>query len=130
MKVRYVETDKMNVVHHSNYLIYFEAGRTEFINKCGMSYSEMEEEGIMIPLTESNCKYIQGAKYEDELIIKTWIKELTPVKVEFNYSVIREKDQKEIAKGSTLHAFVNNNFKITNLKKKHPDILEKLQLLL
>lgn len=130
IKVRYVETDKMNVVHHSNYLIYFEVGRTEFITKCGMSYSEIEERGIMIPLAESNCKYIQGAKYEDELIVKTWIKELTPVKVEFNYSVIREKDQKEIAKGSTLHAFVNSDFKITNLKKKHPDILEKLQLLL
>jgi acyl-CoA thioester hydrolase len=129
IKVRYVETDKMNVVHHSNYLIYFEVGRTEFITKCGMSYSEMEEKGMMIPLAESNCKYIQGAKYEDELLIKTWIKELTPVKVEFSYSVVREKDQKEIAKGSTLHVFVNNNFKIINLKKTHPDILEKFQSL-
>lgn len=129
VEVRYAETDKMGIVHHSNYLIYFEAGRTEFITKCGMSYSQMEEAGIMLPLVESNCKYIQGAKYEDELIIKTWIKELTPVKVEFNYSIIRKKDQKELAKGSTLHAFVSNDFKIINLKKKHPEILEKLKSL-
>jgi len=127
--VRYVETDKMNIVHHSNYLIYFEVGRTEFITKCGMSYSDMEKEGIMIPLMESNCKYIQGARYEDKLIIKTWIEELSPVKVIFNYLVVREIDQIEIAKGATKHAFVNNDFKIINLKKRNPDILKKLQLL-
>lgn len=128
--VRYVETDKMNIVHHSNYYVYFEEARTQFIKKSGMSYSEMEERGIMFPLVESNCKYIQGAKYEDELIIKTWVKELTPVKAEFNYSVIRERDQKEIARGGTLHAFVDDNFRIVNLKKKHPDIFEKLQSLI
>lgn len=84
----------------------------------------------MFPLIESNCRYIQGAKYEDELIIKTWIKELTPIKAKFSYSVIRENEQKEIAKGSTLHTFVDNNFKIINLKKKHTELFEKLQSLL
>lgn len=127
--VRYAETDQMGIVHHSNYLIWFEAGRTDFIKGSQISYSDMEEEGVLIPLAESNCKYIIGAKYEDELIIKTWVKELTPVKVEFNYSVIREKDQKEIAKGSTLHVFVNKDFKIINLKKSKISIFEKLQSL-
>lgn len=128
--VRYVETDKMGIVHHSNYFIWFEAGRTDFIKGSNISYSEMEENGILIPLTESNCKYIIGAKYEDELIIKTWVKQLTPVKVEFNYSVIRENDQKEIAKGSTLHVFVNNDFKIINLKKVNKEIFNKLESLI
>ncbi len=127
--VRYAETDQMGIVHHSNYLIWFEAGRTDFVKESKISYSEMEKEGILIPLAESNCKYIIGAKYEDELIIKTWIKELTPVKVEFNYSVIREKDKKEIAKGSTIHVFVNKDFKIINFKKNHPLMFEKLQSL-
>ncbi|OOM69589.1 thioesterase family protein [Clostridium sp. BL-8] len=127
--VRYAETDKMGIVHHSNYLIWFEAGRTDFIKGSNISYSEMEEKGILIPLAESSCKYIVGAKYEDELIIKTWIKEFTPVKVEFGYSVIREKDQKEIAKGSTLHVFVNSDFKIINIKKSHSEIFEKLRSL-
>ena len=85
INVRYAETDKMGVVYHSNYLIYFEVGRTNFINKCGISYSQMEEKGIMIPLLESNCKYLQGAKYEDDLIVKTWIEELSGAKVKFNY---------------------------------------------
>ena len=85
--VRYAETDQMGIVHHSNYLIWFEAGRTDFIKGSNISYTEMEQEGILIPLAESNCKYIIGAKYEDEIIIKTWVKELTPVKVEFNFQV-------------------------------------------
>ena len=127
--VRYAETDKMGIVHHSNYLIWFEAGRTDFIKKSNISYSEMEAKGILIPLAESNCKYILGAKYEEELIIRTWIKQLTPVKVEFNYSVFREKDQKELANGSTLHVFVNNGFKIINLKKSYQKIYEELQAL-
>lgn len=127
--VRYAETDQMGIVHHSNYLIWFEAGRTDFIKGSNISYTEMEQKGILIPLAESNCKYIIGAKYEDELIIKTWVKELTPVKVEFNYSVIREKDEKEIAKGSTLHVFVDRDFKIVNLKKSNLEIFEKLKVL-
>jgi acyl-CoA thioester hydrolase, YbgC/YbaW family len=129
IKVRYAETDQMGIVHHSNYLIWFEAGRTDFIKGSKISYTEMEQEGILIPLAESNCKYIVGAKYEDELIIKTWVKELTLVKVEFNYSVIREKDEKEIAKGSTLHVFVSKEFKIINLKKSNLEIFEKLKAL-
>lgn len=128
--VRYAETNKMGIVHHSNYFIWFEAGRTDFIKGSNISYSEMEENGILIPLAGSNCKYIIGAKYEDELIIKTWVKQLTPVKVEFNYSVIRENDQKEIAKGSTLHVFVNNDFKIINLKKVNKEIFNKLESLI
>jgi acyl-CoA thioester hydrolase len=130
VKVRYAETDKMGVVYHSNYLIYFEIGRTEFINKCGMSYLQMEEMGIMIPLLESNCRYLQGAKYSDELIVKTWIEELDSLKVKFSYSITRESDRKEITKGNTLHVFVDNNFKIMNLKKKFPEIMLKLEGLL
>lgn len=128
--VRYAETDQMGIVHHSNYYVYFEEARTQFIKRCGMSYTEMEQNGIMMPLVECSCKYKIAAKYEDELIIKTWINELTPAKAEFNYSVIREKDQKEIAKGSTIHAFVNDNFKIVNLKKGNPAIFEKLNTLI
>ena len=127
IKVRYAETDKMGIVYHSNYLIYFEIGRTEFINECGISYIEMEKMGIMIPLLESNCKYVQGAKYADELTVKTWIEELSAAKVRFSYSIIRESDGKEITRGNTLHVFVDNGFKIINLKKKFPEIMSMLE---
>ncbi|MCY6356226.1 acyl-CoA thioesterase [Clostridium sp. ZS2-4] len=129
VKVRYVETDKMGVVHHSNYYAWFEIGRGEFITESGISYKEIEEEGVMLPLAESSCKYIVGAQYDDNLIIETSIKELNAVKIIFNYNVIRESDSKLLAKGKTTHAFVNNNFKIINIKKKHPSIWEKLSAL-
>lgn len=127
--VRYVETDKMGIVHHSNYYAWFEIGRGEFITESGISYKEIEEEGVMLPLVESSCKYIIGAKYADNVIIETYIKELNPVKVIFNYNVIRESDSTLLAKGKTTHAFVNNNFKIVNIKKNFPNIWEKLSAL-
>lgn len=129
IKVRYVETDQMGIVHHSNYYAWFEVGRTEFIKQSGLSYSEIERKGVMIPLVESYCKYIEGAKYEDELIIQTWIEELKGVKAVFKYNVIRKKDDKVLAKGSTTHAFVGENFKIVNIQKKHAELWERLNKL-
>jgi acyl-CoA thioester hydrolase len=128
--VRYVETDKMGIVHHSNYYAWFEVGRTEFIKHCGMGYGDMEVAKVMMPLIETHCKYIEGAKYEDEITIETWIEEMNGAKVIFNYSAIRDRDKKVLAKGSTVHAFVNEEFRIINLKKKRPEIWEKLQMLL
>jgi len=120
----------MGIVHHSNYYPWFEVGRTEFIKETGMSYSDMESQNIMLPLVESSCRYIIGAKYEDELTIQTWISELNGAKVVFNYNIVRDLDNKILAKGSTTHAFVNKEFKVINLKKKNIDMWEKLNRLL
>ena len=73
--VRYAETDQMGVVHHSNYPIWYEAGRTDFIKKMGMPYSFIESQGIMLPLIELLSNYKGTSKYKDEIIIKTNIKE-------------------------------------------------------
>lgn len=127
IKVRYVETDQMGIVHHSNYYAWFEVGRTEFIAASGMNYKDMEREGVLLPVVESSCKYIQGAKYEDVLIIKTWIEQLNGAKVVFSYHIIREEDNKVLAKGSTIHAFVSKDFKIINLKKKNEDMWKFLE---
>ena len=125
-KVRYVETDKMGIVHHSNYYPWFEVGRGEFIKESNISYKDMEEQDILMPLVESSCKYLVPAKYDDTVIIKSWIEKLTPVKVIFNYEVVREDDKVVLAKGSTIHAFVNSNFKILNIKKTNSDIWDKI----
>lgn len=128
-KVRYVETDKMGIVHHSNYYPWFEIGRGEFIKETDISYKDMEEQGILMPLAESYCKYIIPAKYEDLITIETWIETLSPVKVIFNYKVIREVDGVLLAKGSTTHAFVNSDFKIINIKKLNNIIWDKISTL-
>jgi acyl-CoA thioester hydrolase, YbgC/YbaW family len=127
LKVRYVETDRMGIVHHSNYYAWFEVGRGDFITKSGITYSDMEKQGVMMPLVETYCKYYEGAKYDDDIIIQTCIGEMNPVKVIFNYNVIREIDGKLLAKGKTTQTFVNNQFKIINLKKVHNGLWEKLE---
>lgn len=129
IKVRYVETDQMGIVHHSNYYAWFEVGRGDFITLSGIKYSDIEADGILFPLVESSCKYIEGARYDDQLTIHTWIEEMSPVKVTFKYNVIRKTDGKIIAKGRTIHTFISKEFKILNLKRKNPDIWSKLAAL-
>ncbi|MBD5638162.1 acyl-CoA thioesterase [Clostridium botulinum] len=125
--VRYVETDQMGVVHHSNYYPWFEIGRTEFTKATGMKYTDIENIGVMMPLTESYCKYMKPAKYEDEIIIETSIEKLTPVKVIFSYKIIKKENNELLAKGSTTQAFVDkNNFRVMNLKQCNEELWNKL----
>lgn len=130
LKVRYAETDQMGIVHHSNYYVYFEAAREDFILGAGISYKEIEGKGIMMPLVETQCRYIEGAKYADELIIETSLQELSPVKVVLEYKVIRVKDGRLISKGKTVQTFVDSDsFKIVNLKKSNADLWERFERL-
>lgn len=127
IKVRYAETDAMKVVHHANYYIYFESAREDFIEQFGIRYKDMEDRGVMMPLVETQCKYIDAAKYGDNLMIETEYDEITPIKVGLKYTVKRESDNKLIATGKTLQTFVDSaTFKIINLKKAHPEMWEKL----
>ncbi len=126
IKVRYVETDQMGIVHHSNYYHWFEVARADFIEYIGMTYKELENHNILMPLIESKCRYLESAKYADELIIKTRIEKLTPVRVIFSYHVLRDSDKKVLAEGKTEHAFVNNKFKPINMKKNYTQIWGKL----
>lgn len=118
---RYAETDQMGIVHHSVYPVWYEVARTEFIKHAGMSYSEMEAMGIMLPLLECHCKYKLPAHYEDELTIRTSISQLTPVKIEFLYEVFRE-DGKCINIGHTLHAWTNCQLHPIRLNRSFPEV--------
>jgi acyl-CoA thioester hydrolase len=130
IRVRYAETDQMGVVHHSNYYVYFEAAREDFIAGADIRYREMEEAGVMMPLIETQCRYIEGAKYDDVLIVETSLEKLSPIKVVLQYRVIREEDNKLIARGKTIQAFVDKaTFKIINLKDKNLKLYERLEKL-
>lgn len=129
VKVRYAETDRMGIVHHSNYYVWFEEARGDFIEKINITYKEIEDMGIMMPIMETHCKYMRASKYGDILEIKTSIKELTPVKILFDYRVINKESGELLAKGGTTQTFINNDFKIINMKKKYPEIWKKFQTL-
>lgn len=126
IKVRYVETDKMGVVHHSNYYHWFEVGRTEFLNEAGLSYGEIERLGILIPLIETHCIYKIGAKYEDEVIIRTKFDGIKGIRGQFYYRAIRKADGKLLAEGRTVHTFITSEFKPINLKKENPKVYDFL----
>ena len=118
LRTRYGETDQMGIIYHPNYYIYFEMGRTQFMrDAAGMSYKEMEEAGIMLPLAETHCRYRIPAKYDDELTVRTSIGEITVARIAFKYQLIRNADGVMLAEGETVHAFSNKQGKPVNLKK-------------
>jgi acyl-CoA thioester hydrolase len=115
----YRDTDQMGVVYYGNYYAWFEVGRNEYIRSLGLSYKDLEDKGVMLPVVESRCGYKTPAKYDDMVIIRTGIKQMTAARIVFGYDVIREKDSILLAQGSTTHAFADTNtFKPVNLKKK------------
>lgn len=128
--VRYAETDQMGIVHHSVYAIWYELARTEYIKKLGISYSKMEQMGIMTPLYELHSKYLSPAKYEDELTICVWIKQIKPITIEFHYEIYKNQKEKPINIGSTIHAWVGTDLKPMNLKKNFPEIYQKIEAMI
>lgn len=126
IRTRYAETDQMGIVYHANYFVWFEIGRTEFFRQLNMNYKELEEENILLPVIDVGCKYIQSAKYDDEIVIKTRITKLKGVKLVFSYEIIRKNDNVLLAEGYTKHAFVTKELKPVNFKKKMPHVWEAL----
>ena len=120
--VRYAETDQMGIAHHSNYPVWFEVARTDFIKASGISYSDVEKAGIITPLIGLTVRYKQAAFYEDELSIRIKLTRLTPVRLEFSYEVIRENPRALIATGTTSHGMVSKDLVPVNVKKEHPEI--------
>jgi len=104
LRVRYAETDKMGVVYYANYLVWFEVARADLLRTLGWSYREMEIAGISLPVIEAQCQYLRPARYDDEIEVKTEGRMVSPVRMEFQYQVIRKADQTLAAEGRTVHA--------------------------
>lgn len=107
LKVRYVETDQMGIVHHSNYAQYYELARTECFEACsGMTYASMEAEGVMLPILELQSRYLKPAYYNEVLTIKSIVTELPSVRLKVDYEIYNEANEL-INTGSTTLVFVN-----------------------
>lgn len=127
IQVRYCETDRMGVVHHSRYFPWFEVGRTEFFKSSGMSYDEVEKQGVLLPLVDCYSKFHTGARYGDEVWIEVKIAKMGVAKIVFEYRILRAEDDCLLAEGYTTHGFTTENFKALNLKKTHPNIYSVLE---
>lgn len=107
LRVRYYETDKMGIVHHSNYIRYYECARTEMMIHLGFSYGTMEKEGVGMPIISATSKYLKPAYYEDELTIRVKVSDMPRATMRFEYEIINQHGEK-INEGETILAFTNS----------------------
>ena len=123
---RYSETDQMGIIHHSNYTVWFEAGRTAFLKNACVSNSSIEASGVLLPLYEMNCKYKSPARYEDEILVITGLKSISRVRICFSYQVFNAETNQLLAVGETKHAWTDKLLKPVNAERAIPEVYSVL----
>jgi acyl-CoA thioester hydrolase len=107
IRVRYAETDQMGFAWHGEFLAWFEVGRTDWLRAQGLSYRDLEAEGLRLPVIEAQVRYMRPARYDDELSIRTRVASFAGARVEFQYEVRRADLDGPLATGTTVHAAVD-----------------------
>lgn len=120
LRVRYAETDQMGIVYHANYFAWMEVGRIEFCRAAGLRYRDLErEEGILLSVVEVGARYSAPARYDDEIIVKTWVGEANPRMVVFRYEIREAAEGKVLVTGFTKHLFLGRDFKPHKLPERY-----------
>ena len=126
IRVEYHHTDQMGIVHHSNYVKFFEVARTEWLRSAGLTYAEMERRGVMMPIVEVNVKYRQPAYYDELITVKAIVEDMPMARMVFKYE-IRGEDGRDIASGSTTLGFIDS---VTRRPQRAPkwlmEVLERV----
>jgi acyl-CoA thioester hydrolase len=107
LRVRYAETDQMGVAWHGGYFAWFEVGRTDLLRERGLTYRELEARNLRLPVIEAQARYLRPALYDDVLEVKTRLRQVSGVRISFDYAVHREGEGEPLATGSTTHAAVD-----------------------
>lgn len=121
VRVRYAETDQMGYVYYGQYATYYEVGRVESLRQLGLTYREIEEMGVMMPVLENRSRFLAPARYDDLLRIVTTLREKPGVKIKFEYDIFNGQDTL-IHQGETVLVFIN---KTTNRPCRQPPAMEK-----
>jgi len=120
LRVRYAETDQMGVVYHSNHLIWFEVGRVELLRQLGFSYRDMErEDDCFIAVAEVKCRYRAPVYYDDEVVVRTRLRNVRESVVHFGYELVRADSGALLAEGETTHIVTDSNMKVAALPAKY-----------
>ena len=125
LRVRYAETDQMRVVYHSNYIIWFEVGRVEFLRSLGFTYRDMESEGYHLPVVEVKCRYKAPAMYDDEILVRTHIATMRGPMLRFAYEILRATDRALLAEGESTHWVVGSDMQPTTFPDKYLTAMKK-----
>ncbi len=123
-KVQYYETDKMGIVHHSNYIRWMEEARIDFLSRIGWDYKKLEDIGVISPVTAVECKYKLTTAFSDLIDIAVQVAEFKGVKLKLKYEMKRE--DKVVCEGYSEHCFLNDSGKILNLKREYPEFYHTL----
>ena len=125
LRVRYAETDQMGVVYYANYLVWFEVGRADLCRKLGFAYREMErEDGLYLIVAEARCRYKAPAHYDDEIEVRTRLRELRKRVLIFTYEVYRQPDEELLAEGETVHVITDRHGRPRALPEKYREIFD------
>jgi len=120
LRVRYAETDNMGVVYYANYYIWMEVGRVDLCKACGFNYRDMEiEDGIFLAVAEAQCRYRYPARFDDQVVVKTWIESANTRVVIFAYEIRLAEGDRVLATGSTRHVFVSREMQRIRLPEKY-----------
>lgn len=127
LRVRYPETDKMGVVHHTNYFVYFEIARLEYLRGLGLPYSELEKDNTQLAVLEAHCKYKAPARFDDLLVVETWLSGITAAQMELSYKIYREESGGDtstlLAEGYTKLVCIDENLRAKRIPDKIRNIL-------
>ena len=127
LRVRYPEVDRMGVVHHTHFFVWFEMGRTELLRNLGCTYGDMENEGIFMPVVEASCRYRSPARYDETLEVETTLGEISASRISFHYRLRRTGADKVLAEGRTVHATVNRSGVVVRLPLPYRNLLSQSQ---
>jgi len=126
IRVRYAETDQMGVVYHANYLVWFEVGRVEMLRELGFSYRDMEQhDDCYIAVVDVRCRYKAPARYDDEIIVRTYLKNIRESVIHFGYEVVRANDELVLAEGETTHVVIDKEMKKRPLPEKYMSVFRE-----
>jgi len=125
LRVRYQETDQMGLVYHSNFAIWFEVGRVEWLRQLGLTYRDMERShDCYIPVVDLRCRYKAPARYDDEILVRTRLKNIRESLLRFAYQVLRARDLALLAEGETTHIVVNRHLQRVPLSQEYQRTFE------
>lgn len=124
-RINYYETDRMGVVHHSNYIRFLEEARCQMLDANLMPYSAFEEQGVMIPVLGVDCNYKQHVTFDDVIVIHPFVKEFNGVRLTMGYQITNKKTGDLVLTGETKHCFTDMNLRPIRLQKQIPDFYDK-----
>ncbi len=125
-QVKYYETDKMGITHHSNYIRWMEEARIDYLERLGWGYDKLEKMGIISPVLSVDCNYKQSTTFPDEVAISVFMQEFNGVRFKLAYEMRKQPEQTVVCTAVSEHAFLDRDFKPIRLKKEYPDFYKTM----